>query len=317
MNRRQFLKAAGAAILPITILDRHVSAGVDGMPYRTLGHTGEKVSIVGLGGDHIGRPDVTEEESQLIVRTAIDNGINFMDNCWCYHSGQSEVRMGKALRSGYRQRVFLMTKLDARDAKSATMQLDESLKRLETNHIDLIQFHAVSRMDEPREIFASGGALEGVLKARKAGKVRYIGFTGHRSPEIHLHMLDTAFKNNFMFDAVQMPLNVMDAHYDSFAKLVLPVLLQHNIGVLGMKPLGGHAILRSRVVNGPECLRYAMSLPASVIITGCDSMVILQQAINAARGFRPMTREEQTTLLGRTAPLAGKGEFEPYKQWQS
>jgi uncharacterized protein len=317
MNRRQFLKAAGAAILPITILDRHVSAGVDDMPYRTLGHTGEKVSIVGLGGDHIGRPDVTEEESQRIVRTAIDNGINFMDNCWCYHSGQSELRMGRALRDGYRQKVFLMTKLDARDAKSATMQLDESLKRLETSHIDLIQFHAVSRMDEPREIFASGGALEGVLKARTAGKVRYIGFTGHRSPEFHLHMLDTAFKNNFMFDAVQMPLNVMDAHYDSFAKLVLPVLLQHNIGVLGMKPLGGHAILRSKIVNAPECLRYAMSLPTSVVITGCDSMVILQQALNVARGFRPMTREERTALLGRTAPLAGKGEFEPYKHWQS
>jgi predicted aldo/keto reductase-like oxidoreductase len=317
MNRRQFLKAAGAAILPIAISDRYVSATLGDMQYRTLGHTGEKVSIVGVGGDHIGHSDVTEEESQRIIRTAIDNGVNFMDNCWCYNGGQSEVRMGKALRSGYRQRVFLMTKLDARDAKSATMQLDESLKRLETDHIDLIQFHAVTRMDEPQSIFASGGALEGVLKARKAGKVRYIGFTGHKSPEIHLHMLDIAFKNNFMFDAVQMPLNVMDAHYDSFAKLVLPVLVQHNIGVLGMKPLGGHAILRSGVVNAPECLRYAMNLPTSVVITGCDSMVILQQALNVARAFRPMTREEQTALLGRTAPLAGKGEFEPYKHWQS
>jgi len=315
MNRRQFLTAAGAAIFPITILD--VFAAVGDMPYRTLGHTGEKVSIVGVGGYHIGRSDVTEEESQRIIRTAIENGINFMDNCWCYNDGQSEIRMGKALRDGYRKRVFLMTKLDGRDAKSATMQLDESLKRLQTDHVDLIQFHAVTRMDEPQKIFAPGGALEGVTKARKAGKVRYIGFTGHKSPEIHLQMLEMAFRNSFMFNTVQMPLNVMDAHYESFAKLVLPVLVQHNIGVLGMKPLGGQAILRSGVVDAPECLRYAMSLPASVVITGCDSMAILQQAINVAKGFRPMVHEEQRALLARTAPLAGKGEFEPYKHWES
>jgi len=317
MNRRKFLTAVGAAIFPITILDRHLFAAVGDMRYRTLGHTGEKVSIVGVGGYHIGRSDVTEEESQRIVRTAIDNGINFMDNCWCYNDGQSEIRMGKALRDGYRNRVFLMTKLDGRDAKSATMQLDESLKRLQTDHVDLIQFHAVTRMDEPQKIFAPGGALEGVIKARKAGKVRYMGFTGHKSPEIHLQMLEMAFRNNFMFDTVQMPLNVMDAHYNSFAKLVLPVLVQHKIGVLGMKPLGGQAILRSGVVNAPECLRYAMSLPASVVITGCDSMAILQQAINVAQRFRPMVQEEQTALLARTASLASKGEFEPYKHWES
>ena len=297
MNRRQFLKAAGAVIFPITISNHRVSASVGDVPYRTLGRTGEKVSIVGLGGFHIGVSAITAEESQRIIRTAIDNGINFMDNCWCYNSGQSELRMGKALRDGYRQKVFLMTKLDGRDAKSATMQLDESLKRLQSDHLDLIQFHAVTRMDEPQRIFAPGGAIESVIKARKAGKVRFIGFTGHKSPEIHLHMLDTAFKNNFMFDTVQMPLNVMDAHYDSFAKLVLPVLLQHNIGVLGMKPLGGQAILGSRVVNASECLCYAMSLPVSVVITGCDSMVILQQAVNVARGFRPMAHAGQTALL--------------------
>jgi len=315
MNRRQFLKAVGAVIFPATMWDRPASATVGDMQYRTLGHTGEKVSIVGLGGDHIGGPNVGEQESQRIIRTAIDSGINFMDNCWCYHNGQSEIRMGKALHDGYRQKVFLMTKLDGRDAKSAAMQLDESLRRLETDYVDLIQFHAVVRMEEPGKIFASGGAFESVIKARKEGKVRYIGFTGHKSPEIHLRMLDIAFKNSFLFDAVQMPLNVMDAHYDSFAKLVLPVLLQHNIGVLGMKPLGGAYILSSGAVNAPECLRYAMSLPTSVVITGCESMTILQQAINVARDYRPMTDEERTALLARTAPLGGKGKFEPYKHW--
>jgi predicted aldo/keto reductase-like oxidoreductase len=223
--------------------------------------------------------------------------------------------MGKALRDGYRQKIFLMTKLDGRDAKSATTQLDESLKRLQVDHVDLIQFHDVARMDHPEKIFAPGGALEAMIQARKAGKVRYIGFTGHKSPEIHLHMLDVAFKHNFIFDTVQMPLNVMDAHYDSFAKLVLPVLVQHNIGVLGMKALGGQAILRSGVVTAPECLRYAMSLPTSLVITGCDSMATLEQAINVARTFRPMTDEERTALLARTAPLAENGEFEPYKNW--
>src|SRR6266404_9885760 len=208
-----------------------------------------------------------------------------------------------------------MTKIDGRDAKTATMQLDGSLKRLQVDHLDLIQFHDVRRMDDPEQIFAPGGALEAMIKARTAGKLRYIGFTGHKSPQIHLHMLDVAFKHNFIFDTVQMPLNVMDAHYDSFGKLVLPVLVQHNIGVLGMKPLGGQAILRSGVVTAPECLRYAMSLPTSLVITGCDTMAILAQAINVARTFRPMTDEERTALLARTAPLAGNGEFELYKKW--
>ena len=316
MNRRQFLKAAAASSLfPGAMWGRDVSATIGEMQYRTLGHTGEKVSIVGVGGAHIWLSNVSEGESQRIIRTAIDNGINFMDNSWSYNGGQSEIRMGKALRDGYRQRIFLMTKLDGRDAKSATMQLDESLKRLQVDHVDLIQFHDVARMDDSEKIFAPDGALEGVIKARRTGKVRYIGFTGHKSPEIHLHMLNIAFKNNFIFDTVQMPLNLMDAHYDSFAKLVLPVLVQHNIAVLGMKPMGGQAILRSGVVNASECLHYAMSLPTSVVITGCDSMAILQQAINVACSFRPMTDEERTALLARTAPIAGNGEFEPYKKW--
>ena len=264
-----------------------------------------------LGGYHIGRPDVTE--SERIIRTAIDSGINFMDNCWDYNGGASEIHMGKALLGGYRERVFLMTKLDGRDAKTATRQLDESLKRLRVDHVDLIQFHEVIRMDDPERIFASSGALEAMLKARKAGKVRYIGFTGHKSPEIHLHMLQVASRNDFLFDTVQMPLNVMDAHYDSFAKLVLPVLVQKDIGVLGMKPMGDQIILRSGVVSAPECLRYAMSLPTSVVITGCESMPIVRQAIDVARNFHPMTEEERAALLARTGAVGRNGRFELYK----
>jgi predicted aldo/keto reductase-like oxidoreductase len=315
MNRRQFLKTAAVSSLFSALWVRDASATIGQMQYRTLGHTGEKVSVVGVGGFHIGVSKVSEEESRRIIRTAINHGINFMDNSWSYNGGQSEIRMGEALRDGYRQKIFLMTKLDGRDAQSATTQLDESLKRLQVDHVDLIQFHDVARMDDPEKIFAPGGALEAMIQARKAGKVRYIGFTGHKSPEIHLHMLDVAFKHNFIFDTVQMPLNVMDAHYDSFAKLVLPVLVQHNIGVLGMKALGGQAILRSGLVTAPECLRYAMSLPTSLVITGCDSMATLEQAIKVARTFRPMTDEERTALLARTAPLAENGEFEPYKNW--
>lgn len=316
MNRRQFLKAVAAfALITRARAGRDAFATSSDMRYRALGRTGEKVSLVGLGGYHIGVSRLSEAESERLIRTAIDNGINFMDNSWSYNDGRSEIRMGKALRDGYRQKVFLMTKFDGRDAKTATMQLEESLRRLQVDHLDLIQFHDVARADDPEKIFASDGALEAVLKARAAGKVRYIGFTGHKSPKIHLHMLDVAFKNSFVFDTVQMPLNVMDAHYNSFAKLVLPVLVRNRIGVLGMKPMGGQMILSSGVVNAAECLRYPMSLPTSVVITGCDSMAILQQALNAARTFRPMTDEEQTALLARTATVAADGKYEVYKKW--
>jgi predicted aldo/keto reductase-like oxidoreductase len=314
MNRREFLKAAAvSALLPAVLTGGKASAGPVEMQYRTLGHTGEKVSIVGLGGFHIGMPSVSEQDSVRIVRAAIDSGVNFMDNCWDYNGGQSEIRMGKALRDGYREKVLLMTKLDGHDEKTATAQLEESLRRLQVDHLDLIQFHEVIRMDDPEKIFAPGGSLEAMVRAREAGKVRYIGFTGHKSPEIHLHMLDTAFRHGFTFDTVQMPLNVMDAHYDSFANKVVPVLVAHNIGVLGMKPMGSGIILKSGAVTAPECLRYAMNLPTSVVITGCDSMAVLQQAVDAARGFRPMTEGERTALLARTEPVAAAGRFELYK----
>src|SRR6202521_5963136 len=202
-----------------------MEAGSEGLQYRVLGGTGEKVSAIGIGGWHLGLPHIDEQLSRRIVRTAIDRGINFLDNCWDYNEGQSEIRMGKALRDGYRQRVFLMTKIDGRDKKSA-QQIEESLRRLETDRIDLLQFHEIIRMDDADRVFATGGAMEAVLEAKKAGKIRYIGFTGHKSPDIHLKMLNTAASHQFHFDTVQMPLNVMDAHYDSFEKRVLPVLVK-------------------------------------------------------------------------------------------
>ena len=283
-----------------------------GVPYRTLGSTGEEVSIVGLGGAHIGMQR-DENDSIRIIRTAIDNGINFMDNSWDYNGGASEIRMGKALRDGYRSKVFLMTKIDGQTSKTATEQLDESLQRLQTDTIDLLQFHEVVRMSDPERIFKPGGAMEAVLEAKKAGKVRYIGFTGHKSPDIHLKMLQTALDNHFIFDAVQMPLNIMDAHYDSFEKRVLPVLLANNIGVLGMKSLCNGLIFKSGVATAVEYLHYAMSLPVSVVITGCNSLPILQQALEAARSFSPVSGEQRSALLARTAKAAESGDYEPWK----
>jgi predicted aldo/keto reductase-like oxidoreductase len=283
-----------------------------GIEYRTLGHTGEKVSMVGIGGYHIGSQR-DEQESVRIIRTALDNGVNFLDNCWDYNGGESEVRMGQALRDGYRQRAFLMTKIDGRTRKAAMQQLEESLRRLQTDHIDLLQFHEVIRMEDPARIFAPGGGMEAVVEAKKAGKVRYIGFTGHKSPDIHLKMLETADAHDFHFDAVQMPLNVMDAHYNSFEKKVLPVLVKKGIGVLGMKPMGDSLILGSKTAEPIECLHYAMNLPTSVVITGCDSLPILEQALQAARTFRPMSGTEVAALLAKTADAARDGKYEGYK----
>jgi len=311
MDRREFLKTAAAATV-VTSLSDKVALGADSFPYRTLGRSGEKVSMVGLGGYHIGHPE-DEQLSIRLVRTALDDGMNFLDNCWDYNGGQSEIRMGKALRDGYRQKAFLMTKIDGQTRQAATQQLEESLRRLQTDHVDLLQFHEVIRETDPGRIMGAGGGMEAVLEAKKQGKVRYIGFTGHKSPDIHLKMLETAFAHQFTFDAVQMPLNVMDAHYNSFEKKVLPVLVKHGIGVLGMKPMGDSIILRSKAATPVECLHYAMSLPTSVVITGCESIKILQQALDAARSFKPMSQEEVAQLLAKTAPAAAKGEYELYK----
>jgi len=283
------------------------------VPRRSLGRTGEKVSVIGLGGFHLGKPELGESESIHIIRAAIDNGINFLDNCWDYNDGESEIRMGKALRNGYRARTFLMTKVDGRDKRTAARQIEESLRRLETDYIDLLQFHEIIYIDDPNRVFAAGGAIEAALEAKAAGKIRYIGFTGHKSPEIHVKMLEKAESYQFHFDTVQMPLNVMDAHYDSFEKIVLPVLIDKEIGVLGMKPMGDPFILESKTVSPVECLQYAMSLPASVVITGCDSIQVLEQALNAARNFRQMEPKEIEALLSKTAQAAQGGRYELYK----
>jgi len=286
---------------------------VAGMLYRELGRTGERVSAIGLGGWHLALPGVSEQLALRIVRRAIDEGITFLDNSWDYNGGASERRVGKALQGGYREKVFVMTKVDGRSAAEATRQLDESLRRLKTDRIDLVQHHEVIRFDDPHRIFDRDGANAALVAARKAGKLRFIGFTGHKDPRVHLHMLEIAREHGFLFDTVQMPLNVMDAHYRSFEKMVLPELVRHRIGVLGMKSMGNGIILKSRTVSATECLHYALDLPTSVVITGCDSMKILEQALEAARSFRPLSRAAVRELLARTRPQAVDGKFELFK----
>jgi predicted aldo/keto reductase-like oxidoreductase len=313
LTRRRFLKATLAAgVVTGTGSALWAAESPGQMPYRLLGRTGEKVSAIGLGGFHIGQPK-DEQEGIRIIRAAIDAGINFMDNSWDYHNGGSEVRMGKALRDGYREKVVLMTKIDGRTKASAAQQIDESLKRLQTDRVDLMQFHEIIRMEDPDRIFAPGGGMEAMLAAQKAGKVRFIGFTGHKDPLIHLRMLEIAAGHQFRFDAVQMPLNVMDAHFRSFEHQVLPVLVKDQVAVLGMKPLGSGAILKSNVVQPADCLHYAMNLPTSTVITGIDSIKILEQALQAARSFKPMNPQAVSALLSRTAQSAATGEYEQFK----
>lgn len=283
------------------------------MIYRTLGSTGEKVSAIGVGGWHLSLEHVSEKLSLRIVRTAIDRGINFMDNCWDYNDGESERRMGKALGEGYREKAFLMTKIDGRTKQEAAKQLDESLRRLRVDCIDLVQHHEVIRYEDPHRIFDEAGANAALLEARAAGKLRYIGFTGHKDPHIHLYMLEVAKAHGYQFDTVQMPLNLMDAHYRSFEERVLPELVKLGIGVLGMKSMANGILLKSKTVTPIECLHYAMNLPTSVVITGIDSMDILEQAFSAVESFHPFSTEERDALLAKTAKAAASGRYEPFK----
>jgi predicted aldo/keto reductase-like oxidoreductase len=312
LTRREFMKVTVATGLAVGVGGQlWADETKNDIPYRKLGRTGEKVSAIGLGGYHIGIPE--EAEGIRIIQSAIDRGINFMDNCWDYHDGKSESWMGKALRDGYRDKAFLMSKIDGQTKKSAARQIDESLKRLQTDRVDLMQFHEVIRDKDADRIFGPDGSLEAMLEAKKAGKIRFIGFTGHKDPDIHLKCLKVAADHQFRFDAVQMPLNVMDAHFRSFEKKVLPVLMKEDIGVLGMKPLGFGAIVKSKAATAIECLHYAMNLPTSTVITGCDSMKILDQAIEAAKTFKPMSTEQVSALLARTARVAVDGQCERFK----
>ena len=313
VTRREFVRTTVAAglVLGATPGTWAAETGGSEVPVRTLGRTGERISALGLGGYHIGVPP--EDEALRIIRKAIDNGITFMDNSWDYHNGGSELRMGKALRDGYREKVFLMTKIDGRTRASVAKQIDESLQRLATDRIDLMQFHEMIRMEDADRIFAPGGGMEAMLEAQKAGKVRFVGFTGHKDPLVHLRVLEVAEQHKFRFDAVQMPLNVLDAHFRSFGQKVLPVLVKEQIGVLGMKPLASGNILKTKTASPIECFHYALSLPTSTVITGIDKMPLLDQALEAARTFKPLSESAIAALLSRTAQPAATGQFEPFK----
>jgi aryl-alcohol dehydrogenase-like predicted oxidoreductase len=307
MDRRNVLYLlAGGALSPFAQTES------DGMIYRPLGRTGERVSAIGLGGYHLGHPK-DPNDAIRIVRSALDRGITFLDNCWDYNEGESERRMGLALRDDYRSKAFLMTKFDGRTKTATVSQIDESLRRLETDHIDLIQYHENIRMEDPDRFFAANGPLEALMEAKKAGKIRYIGFTGHKDPAVHLRMLEIAKVHGFHFDTCQMPLNVMDAHFRSFEHQVLPKLLDQGIAPLAMKSMGDGHVLKSGKVTAVECLRYSLSLPVSVVITGCEHMEILDQAIDVARSFKPLSGAQKTALLARTQGAAMTGDYEPFK----
>jgi aryl-alcohol dehydrogenase-like predicted oxidoreductase len=283
------------------------------MPHRALGRTGVKVSMIGLGGWHLALKHVDSKLADRIMRAAIDRGITFFDNSWDYNEGESEKRMGKTLADGLRDKVFLMTKINGRTRKEAMKQLEESLKRLKVDCIDLVQHHEVLRFEDPNRIFAGEGGNEALLEAKEQGKLRFIGFTGHKDPRIHLYMLEVADENGFVFDTAQMPLNVMDAHFRSFSKLVVPELVKRGMGVLGMKSMANGQILRSNTVTPAECLHYALNLETSVVITGIDSMAILDQACEAARTFHPLNESELNGILTKTKQAATKGAFELFK----
>jgi predicted aldo/keto reductase-like oxidoreductase len=326
MERRSFLKQAAVAVAGLTVRDLGAQVMLDGAAAHTplpavstvngigrrkLGRADVEVSILGIGGYHIGRPNVSEAEGIRVVRRALDEGINFLDNCWDYNDGISEERMGKALADGYRQKAFLMTKIDGRTAVAARQQLEQSLVRLKTDHIDLMQIHEVIRMGDPEQAFQAGKVMEVLTKAREEGKIRFIGFTGHKSPEIHLHMIETADKQGFTFDTVQMPVNALDKHYDSFQQKVIPVAQKHGMAVLGMKPLANGAVLKVDGLSAPEALHYAMSVPVTVTINGCESVANLEQALGVVRNFKPMDAHQKMAVLQKTAPVAGK--LEAYK----
>jgi len=313
LGRREFLGTVGTLSIA-TLISKGLFAADErsgDMIYRKLGRTGERVSAIGLGGYHIGNAP-NEDESTRLVRSAIDRGINFMDNCWDYMDGKTEIWMGKALRDGYRQKVFLMTKFDGRTKASVARQLDESLERLQTDHLDLLQFHENIRLEDPDRFFNEGPA-EVLMDAKKAGKIRYIGFTGYKDPIVHLRMLELAQAHGFHFDSAQMPLNIFDAQFRSFAHDVVPKLVDQGIAVLGMKPMAAGALPHSGLVTAIDCLHYALTLPTSVVINGISNAKELDQAFEAARTFKPLTQSELSSLLAKTREAALSGKYETFK----
>jgi len=312
-SRREFLRttvggafaAATAAHLMPAVGRAAQSAG--GMPMRPFGKTGVKVSQLGLGGWHIG---IQKEraESLRLIRMAMEEGITFLDNSIDYNEGQSELRMGEAIQ-GRRDQVFLMTKHNFRDKKSALRDLEISLKRLQTDHLDLWQFHSIERVEDPDWIFGKNGAIEAAELAKKQGKARFIGFTGHKNPEFHLKML----AKPYAWDAVQMPLNALDPHFRSFERLVLPEAVKRNLGIVGMKPMAFQNAPKTGAITSIECLHYAMSLPVSVTITGCETEERLRTALEAVRTFKPLGEAAMQSLRDRLRPFVKEGQGEPYK----
>jgi aryl-alcohol dehydrogenase-like predicted oxidoreductase len=289
------------------------------MLYRELGKTGVQVSVIGLGGSHLGQPQVNEEDAIRLIHEGLDRGINFLDNAWDYNEGRSEQRVGKALsQGGYREKAFVMTKIDGRTKEVANNQIDDSLRRLKVDHIDLLQHHEVIRFDDPDRIFNDGGAMEAVTAARSAGKVRFIGFTGHKDPQVHLYMLEVARRHDFHFDTVQMPINIMDAHFRSFSRLVVPEAMKQGIAILGMKCFGSgvlfkSAALQSGAITPTECFHYSLNLPVSVQITGINSKMLLDQAFAAVQSFRPIDDVGVAALIAKSEEAATNGKYELFK----
>jgi predicted aldo/keto reductase-like oxidoreductase len=308
-NRRDFLKQAAYGLCAVNVLSpAWAVSDAQGIPARPLGHTGVKVSILGLGGHHIGR---IRDDDQAVrhIRKAVDKGVTFMDNAWEYHRGRSEEIMGRALTEGYRQKAFLMTKHHGRDKKTALQHLEDSLRRLHTDVIDLWQFHEVVYDKDPEMIFAPGGGIEAADLAKKQGKVRFIGYTGHKDPVLMLKMLAYGYP----WDAVQMPINVLDAHFKSFQNHVLPILNRRNIGVIAMKTMAGGHVLRTNTVTPQEALHYVWSRPVSTIVSGMDTEELLEANVTLARGFKWLSDSQQKQILDKTKDVAAEGKFEPFK----
>ncbi len=313
LSRREFIHTAAVAALSMSKLSIAAPAR-NGIPYRVLGKTGEQVSLLAIGGSNIALEEhLTENQAIKLMRTAIDEGINFFDNAWCYHEGRAEERMGKALRDGYRKKIVLMTKHHGRDPKMAEKHLEDSLKRLQTDVIDVWQFHEIDELGEIIDIYDSG-VLDFALKAKQQGKIRHIGFTGHYRPYVHLEMI----KRGFDWDTIQMPINVLDYHYYSFTKEVLPIAVEKNLGVIGMKSLCGtpSPIVANNIAKPEDAMRFSMTMPISTLCSGIDSMEILHKNLEIARNFKPMTKEDIEKLMKQTADFAKNGTHEGYKSYE-
>jgi predicted aldo/keto reductase-like oxidoreductase len=313
LNRREFIKISAATTAALSLGTFKLNADhKNGIPYRVLGKTGLKVSLLSLGGHTIGVEELTDKESIKIMRTAIDEGINFFDNAWEYHDGRSEELMGKALQDGYRQKVVLMTKHHGRDPKVAQQHLEDSLRRFRTDIIDVWQFHEIDEDWEIEKIYGSG-VLDFALKAKEEGKIKHIGFTGHFRPAMHLEMIFRGFD----WETVQMPINILDKHFLSFTNNVLPVAVKKNIGVIAMKTLAGPpgVIPKEGIAKAEEAHRFAMTLPVSTVCSGMDSLEYLQKNLKTVRAFKPMTEDEMTTLLTGVIKFSMNGKYEEYKTY--